>query len=63
VAGIRLSRGATDARVSDPAAVVRRYLEVVADLGSSPDSLLEVLHPDVQVIEHPNAINPRGVVA
>lgn len=48
--------------MSDPAAVVRRYFDVVADLGSSEDALLEVLHPDVSVTERPNALNPQGTV-
>jgi ketosteroid isomerase-like protein len=48
--------------MSDPAAVIRRYFEIVADLGSSRESLVELLHPDVRVIEHPNAINPCGAV-
>jgi len=48
--------------VSDAAALVRRYLEVVADLDSTADALLAVLHPDVRVTEHPNAISPRGAV-
>lgn len=48
--------------MSDPAAVVRRYFEVVADLGSSEDDLLAVLHPDVRITEHPNAITPEGAV-
>lgn len=46
----------------DPASTVERYFEVVADLNSPPDALLAVLHPDVHIIEHPNAINPRGAV-
>ena len=36
--------------------------EIVADLGSTAETLLEVLHRDVRVVEHPNAINPRGTV-
>jgi ketosteroid isomerase-like protein len=48
--------------MTDPVAVVRRYFEIVADLGSSPDALLDVLDPAVRVIERPNAINPRGTV-
>jgi ketosteroid isomerase-like protein len=48
--------------MSDPAAVVRRYFEIVGDLGSSPDALAEVLDPAVRVIERPNAINQRGTV-
>ena len=48
--------------MSDPAAVVRKYFAVVADLGSSHDALLDVLHPAVRITEHPNAINPRGAV-
>jgi ketosteroid isomerase-like protein len=48
--------------VSDPAAVVARYFEVVADIGSSEEALLELLDPGVRVTEHPNAHNPRGMV-
>jgi ketosteroid isomerase-like protein len=48
--------------MSDPAAVVRRYFTVVADLGSSPDALLDVLHPDVRITERPNSLNPSGAV-
>ena len=48
--------------MSDAAAVVRRYFDVVADLGSPDDALLELLHPDVRVTERPNALNPRGAV-
>jgi len=48
--------------MSDPADVVRRYFETVADLGSTPDALRDVLHPDVRITERPNAINPRGTV-
>ena len=48
--------------MSDPASLVARYYEIVADLDSTADELLEVLHPDVRVVEHPNAINPRGTV-
>jgi ketosteroid isomerase-like protein len=46
--------------VSDPAAVVRRYFEVVSDLGSTEEDLLALLHPDVRITEHPNAISPAG---
>ena len=48
--------------MSDAAAVVRRYFEVVADLGSSVDALIELLDPDVRVIERPNVLNPQGAV-
>jgi ketosteroid isomerase-like protein len=48
--------------MSDPADVVRRYFETVADLGSTADVLRDVLHPDVRITERPNAINPRGTV-
>lgn len=48
--------------MSDPADVVRRYFETVADLGSTLDALRDVLHPDVRITERPNAINPRGTV-
>ena len=42
--------------------VVRRYYEIVGDLGSSADDLRAVLHPDVQIHEYPNAISPTGSV-
>jgi len=48
--------------VSDPASVVKRYFEIVADLHSPVDALLAVLHPAVRVTEHPNLIAPRGAV-
>lgn len=48
--------------MSDPAAVVRRYFDVVADLSSSREALLELLHPDVRIVERPNALNPEGTV-
>lgn len=48
--------------MSDPISIVERYYEIVADLGSSVDALLAVLHPTVRVTEHPNAITPRGAV-
>jgi ketosteroid isomerase-like protein len=48
--------------VNDPASVVRRYFAIVADLDSSADELLAVLHPAVRVTEHPNPITPRGAV-
>ena len=46
--------------MQDVDAAVRNYYAVVADLQSPVEALLAVLHPGVQVIEHPNAINPRG---
>jgi ketosteroid isomerase-like protein len=48
--------------MSAPAAVVRHYFELVADLRSSPDALADVLDPAVRITEHPNAINPGGTV-
>ena len=52
----------TASQVTDPASVVRRYYEVVGDLGSSAEELLALLHPDVRIVEHPNPISPRGAV-
>ena len=46
----------------DPASVVARYYAVVADLEARADDLLALLHPDVRVTEHPNAITPRGAI-
>ena len=60
--GRRVANACDDSLISDPASVVRRYLEIVADLRSSPEVLDEVLHAAVRVIERPNAINPRGTV-
>jgi ketosteroid isomerase-like protein len=48
--------------VSDAETIVRRYFAIVADLGSREDELLELLHPDVRITEHPNAITPSGAV-
>jgi ketosteroid isomerase-like protein len=48
--------------MSDPAAIVRRYFAIVSDLQSTADDLKAILHPDLQVTEHPNAISPRGQV-
>ena len=45
---------------STPAEAVRAYLAVVADLGSSKDDLLAVLHPDVVFEEHPSPMSPHG---
>ena len=55
-------RACHDAFVSDPASVVRRYFEIVADLESSVDDLLALLHPSVRTTEHPNVITPCGAV-
>jgi pimeloyl-ACP methyl ester carboxylesterase/ketosteroid isomerase-like protein len=51
-----------DRRATDPVSVVERYFAVVADLDSSAEELRSVLHPAVRIVEHPNAINPRGTV-
>jgi ketosteroid isomerase-like protein len=48
--------------MSDEVKVVRRYFAIVGDLASTADDLRDVLHPDVQIHEHPNAISPRGSV-
>jgi ketosteroid isomerase-like protein len=45
-----------------PGDIVQRYYEVVADLASTADELLALLHPDVRIVEHPNTISPRGSV-
>jgi len=44
------------------AEVVQRYFAIVADLNSSQDDPEAVLHPDIRVVEHPNAMNPKGAV-
>lgn len=48
--------------VSDPASVVRRYFQIVADLDSSVDALRALLHPAVRITERPNMITPHGAV-
>jgi ketosteroid isomerase-like protein len=45
---------------ADPAAVVDRYLAVVADLDAEPDALAALLHPDARFVEHPNLVAPSG---
>ena len=42
--------------------VVQRYFAIVADLSSSQDDLEAVLHPDIRVVERPNAMNAEGAV-
>jgi hypothetical protein len=41
---------------------VEHHLEVVGDLGSAVEALIAVLHPAVRMVEHPDAMNPRGAV-
>jgi len=48
--------------MNDPEAVVRRYYAIVSDLGSTAEDLRTVLHSDVRITEHPNAISPTGQV-
>ncbi len=45
---------------NEVAAVVRRYFDLAADLSAPPDALRDLLHPDLRVIEHPNALNPQA---
>jgi hypothetical protein len=40
--------------------VVERYYEIVGDLDADPDALARMLHPEIRLVEHPNAINPHG---
>jgi len=44
----------------DVEATVRTYYRTVGDLNASVEALAALLHPNVRVVEHPNAINPRG---
>jgi ketosteroid isomerase-like protein len=44
----------------DVEATVRAYYRTVGDLNAPVDALAALLHPDVRVVEHPNAINPHG---
>jgi ketosteroid isomerase-like protein len=53
----RSSPTADDAR-----STVERYYATVADLRSSPEALRALLHPELRVVEHPNAIHPQGTV-
>lgn len=46
----------------DPRATVERYYATVADLRASPEALRELLHPEVRIVEHPNAVHPQGTV-
>jgi ketosteroid isomerase-like protein len=45
---------------ADPAAVVDRYLAVVADLDAEPAALAALLDPDARFVEHPNLVAPTG---
>jgi ketosteroid isomerase-like protein len=42
--------------------VVERYYAAVADLKGSPEALRDLLHPELRIVEHPNAIHPQGTV-
>ena len=55
-----MSRACDDSRVTELASVVERYYAVVADRDAPADALRALLHPDVRIVEHPNAINPKG---
>jgi ketosteroid isomerase-like protein len=46
----------------DPRRVVERFLAAVSDRDLPAEALLDVLHPEVVVVEHPNAVNPTGTV-
>lgn len=54
--------GLAPADRSDAEQLVRRYYQVVADLESTERDLLKLVSPDLQLIEHPNPIAPRGAV-
>ena len=47
---------------TDVADAVRRYYEVVADLTSTVDDLVPLLHPEGRFIERPNLLAPGGAV-
>ncbi|MCE0538024.1 nuclear transport factor 2 family protein [Kineosporia rhizophila] len=51
---------ATPQTATDPGTVARRYYAVVSDLSSTEDDLRVLLSPAVKVVEHPNALTPRG---
>ncbi|MGY1778098.1 nuclear transport factor 2 family protein [Geodermatophilus sp. SYSU D00804] len=50
----------TTAPDTDVATVVRRYYATVADLAASEDDLRPLLDARLRVVEHPNAVTPRG---
>jgi ketosteroid isomerase-like protein len=52
----------SSATPEDPRSVVERYYATVADLAGSADRLGELLHPELRIVEHPNAIHPQGTV-
>jgi ketosteroid isomerase-like protein len=55
---VQLEKGL--AMSADPAAVVDRYLAVVADLDAEPDALAALLDPAARIVEHPNLVAPTG---
>ena len=46
----------------EPGRLVERYYAVVSDLGSTAEELAALLHPELRVVEHPNALNPNGTL-
>jgi ketosteroid isomerase-like protein len=55
-------RDCNDSRMTDVASVVEQYYAAVGDRDGSAEALRALLHPDVRIVEHPNAINPKGTV-
>ncbi|MGY1778744.1 nuclear transport factor 2 family protein [Geodermatophilus sp. SYSU D01036] len=47
---------------TDVVTVVRRYYATVADLAATEDDLRPLLDARLRVVEHPNAVTPRGAV-
>ena len=45
---------------ADPAAVVERYLAVVADMDAGPEELEALVDPDAFFTERPNLVAPSG---
>ncbi|MGY1730122.1 nuclear transport factor 2 family protein [Geodermatophilus sp. SYSU D01045] len=52
----------TTAPDTDVATVVRRYYATVSDLTATEDDLRPLLGAQLRVVEHPNAVTPRGAV-
>lgn len=44
--------------VSARRAVIERYFELIADFETRAEAYADVLHPEMQYVEYPNAVNP-----
>jgi ketosteroid isomerase-like protein len=46
--------------MTDSTAIVTRYLHLLETFETDPTAFQDVLHPEIEQTEFPNALNPRG---